>query len=313
MSSSHGNLKWSDLRTGLIFIIGLIVAGVLLLIVGKNSPVINKFIDLKIFVQDIEGLAENNFVAISGKKVGTVQAMTIKERNDTIGVEVVMSVRAEFQKVITKDSKAKIKPLGVLGDKYVDITLGSGEYVSDGDFLPVEKDLGLADITTEGVKLIRSLNEVLEKINRGEGTLGKLITSSELVDKLTRTVENLERVSESLSSNRGLAGRLMNDSELANRFAGIVKDLESITASLREGKGSMGKLLVDESFYNNLNATTKRLDSLVLGLQNPSGTIGKLTTDSLLYHNLNRSAIALDSLLRDLKANPNRYINVRVF
>ena len=313
MSSSRGNLRWSDLRTGLIFIIGLIVAGVLLLIVGKNSPVINKFIDLKIFVQDIEGLAENNFVAISGKKVGTVQAMTIKERNDTIGVEVVMSVRAEFQKVITKDSKAKIKPLGVLGDKYVDITLGSGEYVSDGDFLLVEKDLGLADITTEGVKLIRSLNEVLEKINRGEGTLGKLITSSELVDKLTRTVENLERVSESLSSNRGLAGRLMNDSELANRFAGIVKDLESITTSLREGKGSMGKLLVDESFYNNLNSTTKRLDSLVLRLQNPSGTIGKLTTDSLLYHNLNRSAIALDSLLRDLKANPNRYINVRVF
>jgi phospholipid/cholesterol/gamma-HCH transport system substrate-binding protein len=313
MSSSRGNLQWRDLRTGLIFIIGLIVAGVLLLIVGKNSPVINKFIDLKIFVQDIEGLAENNFVAISGKKVGTVQAMTIKERNDTIGVEVVMSVRAEFQKVITKDSKAKIKPLGVLGDKYVDITLGSGEHVSDGDFLQVEKDLGLADLTSEGVKLIRSLNEVFEKINRGEGTLGKLITSSELVDKLTRTAENLEHVSQSLSSNRSLAGRLMNDSELANRFTRIVKDLESITASLRDGKGSMGKLLVDESFYNNLNSTTKRLDSLILGLQNPSSTIGKLTTDSLLYHNLNRSSIALDSLLRDLKANPNRYINVRVF
>ncbi|MGQ9806041.1 MAG: MlaD family protein [Chlorobiales bacterium] len=313
MSSSYGNLKWSDLRTGLIFIIGLIVAGILLLIVGKNSPVVNRFIDLKIFVQDIEGLAENNFVAISGKKVGTVQAMTIKERNDTIGVEVVMSVRAEFQSVITKDSKAKIKPLGVLGDKYVDITLGTGDPVSDGDYLPVEKDLGLADITTEGVKLIRSLNEVLEKINRGEGTLGKLITSSELVDKLTRTAENLERVSESLSSNRGLAGRLMNDSELANRFTGIVKDLESITASLREGKGSMGKLLVDESFYNNLNTTTKRLDSLILGLQSPSGTIGKLAADSLLYYNLNRSSIALDSLLRDLKTNPSRYINLRVF
>ncbi len=313
MSSSRGNLQWRDLRTGLIFVIGLIVAAVLLLIVGKNSPVINKFIDLKIFVQDIEGLAENNFVAISGKKVGTVQAMTIKERNDTIGVEVLMSVRAEFQRVITKDSKAKIKPLGVLGDKYVDITLGSGEYVSDGDFLLVEKDLGLADITTEGVKLIRNLNEVLEKVNRGEGTLGKLITSSELVDKLTRTAENLERVSESLASNQGLAGRLMNDPDLANRFARIVKDLEAVTTSLREGKGSMGKLLVDDSFYNNLNTTMKRLDSLVSGLQNPSGTIGKLTTDSLLYHNLNRSSIALDSLLRDLKANPNRYINVRVF
>jgi phospholipid/cholesterol/gamma-HCH transport system substrate-binding protein len=313
MSFSRGNLKWSDLRTGLIFVIGLIVAGVLLLVVGKNSPVINKFIDLKIFVQDIEGLAENNFVAISGKKVGTVQSMTIKERNDTIGVEVVMSVRAEFQSVITKDSKAKIKPLGVLGDKYVDITLGSGDDVSDGDFLLVEKDLGLADITTEGVRLIRSLNEVLEKINRGEGTLGKLIISSELIDKLTRTAENLERVSLSLSSNRGLAGRLMNDSELANRFTGIVKDLESITASLREGKGSMGKFLVDESFYNNLNTTTKRLDSLILGLQSPSGTIGKLAADSLLYYNLNRSSIALDSLLRDLKTNPNRYINLRVF
>ncbi len=313
MSFPHSNLRWRDLRTGLVFVIGLILAAILLLIVGRNSPVINKFITLRIFVQDIEGLTENNFVAISGKKVGTVQALTIKERNDTIGVEVLMSVRAEFQSIITKDSKAKIKPLGVLGDKYVDITLGHSEPVSDGDFLLVEKDLGLADVTTEGVKLIRNLNEVLEKINRGEGTLGKLITSSELMDKLMHTAENLERISTTLASNQGLAGRLMNDPELANRFVNLTKNLESITALLREGKGSMGKLLVEDSFYNNLDSTTKQLNLFISGLQNPSSTLGKLTADSLLYHNLNRAVIALDSLLRDLKANPSRYINVHMF
>lgn len=311
--ASGGNLKWSDLRTGVVFIVGLVVAGVLLLLVGRNSPVVHRFIDLKIFVQDIEGLAENNFVAISGKKVGTVQAMTIKERNDTIGVEVVMSVRAEFQKVITKDSKAKIKPLGVLGDKYVDITLGSGEPVSDGDYLQVEKDVGLGDLTVEGERLIRNLNVLLETINRGEGTLGRLIYSSELIERLERSAEHLERVSASLASSQGLAGRLLNDAELANRFSAIVKDLEAIVASLRQGKGSMGKLLVDDSFYDNLNHATRRLDSLVSSLRNPSGSFGKLASDSALYHNLNRSAIALDSLLRDLKANPSRYINVRVF
>lgn len=311
--ASGGNLKWRDLRTGVVFIVGLVVAGVLLLLVGRNSPVVNRFIDLKIFVQDIEGLAENNFVAISGKKVGTVQAMTIKARNDTIGVEVVMSVRAEFQKVITKDSKAKIKPLGVLGDKYVDIALGSGEPVSDGDYLQVEKDVGLGDLTVEGERLIRNLNALLETVNRGEGTLGRLIYSSELIERLERSAEHLERVSASLASSQGLAGRLLNDAELANRFSAIVKDLEAIVASLRQGKGSMGKLLVDDSFYDNLNAATRRLDSLVSSLRNPSGAIGKLASDSALYHNLNRSAIALDSLLRDLKANPSRYINVRVF
>ncbi|MDW8437980.1 MAG: MlaD family protein [Chloroherpetonaceae bacterium] len=313
MASTSGNLRWRDLRAGVVFVVGLVAAGALLLVVGRNSPVVNRFIDLKIFVQDIEGLAENNFVAISGKKVGTVQSMTIKERNDTIGVEVVMSVRAEFQKVITKDSKAKIKPLGVLGDKYVDITLGSGEPVSDGDFLAVEKDIGLADVTVEGERLIRNLNALLEKINRGEGTIGKLIRSSELVDRLERAAENLERVSASLASNQGLAGRLINDAELGNRFSAVAKDLETITASLREGKGTAGKLLVDESLYANLNGATKRLDSLVSSWRNPSGSIGKLAADSTLYHNLNRVAIALDSLLRDLKANPNRYINVRVF
>ncbi|MCS6990197.1 MAG: MlaD family protein [Chloroherpetonaceae bacterium] len=313
MASTSGNLRWRDLRAGVVFVVGLVAAGALLLVVGRNSPVVNRFIDLKIFVQDIEGLAENNFVAISGKKVGTVQSMTIKERNDTIGVEVVMSVRAEFQKVITKDSKAKIKPLGVLGDKYVDITLGSGEPVSDGDFLAVEKDIGLADVTVEGERLIRNLNALLEKINRGEGTIGKLIRSSELVDRLERAAENLERVSASLASNQGLAGRLINDAELGNRFSAVAKDLETITASLREGKGTAGKLLVDESLYANLNGATKRLDSLVSSWRNPSGSIGKLAADSTLYHNLNRVAIALDSLLRDLKANPNRYINVRMF
>ena len=58
-------LKWSDLRTGIFFLLGLGFAAYLGLVVGKNSSLFTGVTTIKVLSQDVQGLAENNFVSVS--------------------------------------------------------------------------------------------------------------------------------------------------------------------------------------------------------------------------------------------------------
>ena len=42
-------------------------------------------------------------------------------------------------------------------------------------------------------------------------------------------------------------------------------------------------------------------------------TVGKLLKDTLLYRDLRGLVTQADSVLADLKANPKKYINLRIF
>lgn len=313
-TSPTGGTGWRNLRTGILFFFGLLLAAWLGLFIGKNTGILSRHDKALLFVPDIKGLTEGNMVSISGKKVGTVDNMTLVQRNDTSGVLIELKIRSEYFGLITKDSKATIRAIGVLGDKYIDITLGrSREMLSDGGFLDAGIAPGLEELTESALKTMDSFEEMSAKINRGEGTIGKLISSDELSTKLLKTASNLEAATNKITTGKGLAARLVNDEELSARVSAMVTDLSDLSGSLKAGKGSLGKLMVDESFYNHLHSIAERSDSLLNRLNNPQGSIGKLSRDARLYDNLNQTIISLDSLLRDLKQNPGRYVKVSLF
>lgn len=306
-------INWKNLRTGLLFVSGIVLAAVLGLVIGKNTSLLSGLTNVYIFVQDVQGLAENNFVSVSGKKVGTVSTMKFTTRNDTQGVVVKLLIRSEFEELITKDSKAKIKSLGVLGDKYIDITPGIGQPIREGDFITVVSEPGLDQLTTSALDVMNKLGDLLDKVNKGEGTVGKLVTSTELIDRLNSTAANLDKTTNRLANGNGIVAKMINDEQLANNVASLVTNLNGLSRSLKNGEGSLGKLMTDDTFYKNLNAVSARADSLIARLENPKGTLGRLSNDPALYENLNRTVNSLDSLVTDLKRNPERYVKLSLF
>lgn len=311
---TSGGVQWRNLRTGILFTLGVAVMAVLALVIGKNTSALSKKVTYKLFVPDIGGLAENNLVSVAGKKVGTVLSLDFASPNDTtIGVEVTLLINQEYAYLFREGSRATITGRGVLGDKLVAVVPGHGKPLASGSYLEYEASTGLETVLGSVAHTIDSVNILLSKINRGEGTLGKLLTSEELLQRLSQTASNLERATASLTQGEGLVPRLLNDRSLASKVESITRNLDDISLSLKKGDGSLGKFLVDDSFYKNLNAVTQRLDTLLTRLDNPNGTLGKLTSDAALYKNLNSTAAALDSLLNDLRKNPSRYVTIRVF
>jgi phospholipid/cholesterol/gamma-HCH transport system substrate-binding protein len=63
----------------------------------------------------------------------------------------------------------------------------------------------------------------------------------------------------------------------------------------------------------NLDGTTTSLRGLLARIDRGEGTLGRLSTDDALYVNMNRAAESLAALVDDIRANPNRYINISIF
>jgi phospholipid/cholesterol/gamma-HCH transport system substrate-binding protein len=62
-----------------------------------------------------------------------------------------------------------------------------------------------------------------------------------------------------------------------------------------------------------LASTTKSMGVILKKIEQGQGTFGKMANDTILYHNLNEAMIEMRRLAADIRANPGRYINVKVF
>ena len=151
-------LKWSDLKTGIFFIFGIGFAAYLGLVIGKNTNMFSGTTTVKILSRDVQGLAENNFVSVSGKKIGTVSKMNFVNNKESLYVVAELKLKEEYATLVTKDAKATIKSLGVLGDKYVDIMTGKGPPVKDGDFLTLDTEEGMANLTGKASQAFGKIN-----------------------------------------------------------------------------------------------------------------------------------------------------------
>ena len=73
-----------------------------------------------------------------------------------------------------------------------------------------------------------------------------------------------------------------------------------------------GKLATDQELYNRLNSMADRLDKLTAALNQGEGTAGQLLHDKQLYENMNGAVTELHNLVKDIRADPKRYLNVKV-
>ncbi|HVK36928.1 MAG TPA: MlaD family protein [Candidatus Kapabacteria bacterium] len=309
----------------MLFLFGLVLIATLGLVINRNTGVLSSHRTLRFVVDDIKGLAEGNPVQIAGMKVGSVTGMEFTREGARRGVEVRLSIQSEHFDMISADSRAVIKQVGMLGDKIVEIQIGSlAASVADGATLPVLAASGLSEAMDSGMETLssvgsisRRLDGLLTKVDRGEGSLGRLMTTTELVDELTGTVADLRKVTGRLSEGDGALWRALEDRRMAEDFSRTIASLDQMSGELRQvsqsinaGRGTIGKLVRNDSLYDDLRGTARHADSMIVGLAEP---INSFAPGSQLYSNLNRSIEALDSLLSDMKKRPSRYVQFSVF
>ena len=112
-----------------------------------------------------------------------------------------------------------------------------------------------------------SLRNILARMERGEGILGKLTVDTpeaqSIIDSVRGTVEAMEAIADKIDKGDGPLPRLINDAELADRVDTSLARLESVLAKVDEGEGALPKLLNDP-------ATAKQVDDTLAELHQAS-------------------------------------------
>ncbi len=193
------------IKTGSFVIVSLLLLLGLIFIIGKQKNLFSSTFLVYAQFRNIGGTREGNFVRFAGINIGSVE--TINIINDTT-VQLGLNIDKKIQRYIKKDAIASIGSDGLMGDKLILIAAANSAspVVKDGDMLsstnPINIDKimnNLAKISDNATVLTEGLADIMEKINTGKGTIGRLLTDDNMAKKLEHTIETANQTASSIT------------------------------------------------------------------------------------------------------------------
>lgn len=259
----------SGAKLGIFIFIGsvLLVIGIFLL--GNKEALFSPTFTVKAYFDNIEGLRNGAPVRLGGIDVGSVKSIEIVK--DTTGkVEVAMRLLTEIKQFIRTDTRASIETEGLVGNKVVILEIGSStaDLIDEGGTIKSKEPIGFTAVIeeTQGImnytkEMTKSMSEIFEKINRGEGTVGKILTDEKLYNQATELtrqadqslgaiITELEKVTEIF---KGLGSGV---SEVITNVNRLVTEVDTIIYDVGKGRGMLGQVLVEGSKYDSLFTAT---------------------------------------------------------
>ena len=323
-------ITWDQLKVGAVILVALVIMGVAILKLGQSAHLFTARYQLVSFVPNTAGLRVGGQVTVAGQLAGAVKSIEFLPVDaDTMkNLRITIEVDRDVQSQVRRDSQAKLKTLGLLGDKVFDITPGTPRFpaLNDGDTLRLGEALDYEAVLVQAsgaldqvVSLTGSLQKVADGVVQGEGTVGQLLTNRDLFDNLNSTLATTNTLMARLQNPRGTVGQLLNDPTLYNNLNRVLASADTLVAQLEtgisSGRGNVGKLLKDDQLYTRLLSAVTGVDTLVTTMSKGNGAVKRLFTDEQFYNELLKSVTSLNEVLTDVRRDPRRYTRglIRVF
>jgi phospholipid/cholesterol/gamma-HCH transport system substrate-binding protein len=194
-------------RLGLFVVGGFAIFIIAIFIIGKQKNLFNPVFKLTTTFNNVSGLQIGNNVRFSGINIGIVDNIQIVNDSTVI---VDMLIKKDVWQFIKSDCGVVIGSEGIIGDRLIIITQGSSDapLAIEGEHLkskePIETDAIITslNVTAKNSEIIsRQLAEIMIKINKGKGTLGRLIQDTIIAENLNQTIVNLKKSSKGLDEN----------------------------------------------------------------------------------------------------------------
>lgn len=278
-----------------------IVAAVVMFYGMRYLKGINSFKEGQFFYlscDKVDGLAVSSHVTLHGLKVGMVRQMEYDP--STKQIVVLLNIYDSDLKIPT-DSRISVQS-DLLGTADVVLEIG------DSQTCYQPWDTIQAPAASPG--LLEKADPIVEQINSLMPKIDTLISGINVLVNESKMQESLLQIN-TLTQHLNMTVNQLNQL-LRKDVPGIISNLESTTANL-DTLTQQAKEANIRQLLENTNATIMQANQLLSQMQNPDGTVGKMLNTSELHDQLNRTIADVDSLINDIKANPKRYIHIKVF
>ncbi len=346
----------AQLRVGILGIIALFFITLLIFLLTGSTDFFTHKVWLHAYTSDAAGLTSGAPVRINGIQAGKVRNVALSgEHNPQRSIKIDFQVDGDKLNDIPADSQATVDSDNLLGStKFLSITQGtSAQRIQEGATMLSANTQQFDQLVKQGFGVLDSAQAILAKIEdvvnsiqSGKGTIGKFLVDPTLYNSLEQTVVQVQKLTSTLDSNKGTLGRLVNDDSLyvqaqsvITRLDGIEKGLENgqgsaglllkdpklyndldhdlnqlnqILANLQQGKGTMGELLASDKVGGQISATLDKLDVTLDKVNSGQGTIGQLLVNPQLYDSLNGTTQELHGVLKEIRTDPKKYLTIHL-
>ncbi|HYV41214.1 MAG TPA: MlaD family protein [Thermoanaerobaculia bacterium] len=319
-------------RVGIVVLIALFAVMIGIFMVGQRAHLFVKKFPYETRFDSASGLVAGNPVRLNGVTVGNVLEVILSPDPADRTVRVVYDVDRRAAPRLRKGTRAAIKTIGLLGDKYIELEGGTAEEpeIEIGGTIPPAPGAGIEKLLEGGGDLIadlsgiaRSLKNILARTEQGKGFLGALTTDSEesarLGNNLTATLTSLNSILRKVDAGQGLVGKLLIDQkygkETGDSLQAAIRSVQNVFGKIDEGlrsnDGVLAALLTDPegkkkvyTLLDNLTTAAGSLGNAVGQLEKGDGTLAILLRDEKFgkefTQNLRSFSKSLDSIGRKL-------------
>lgn len=289
-----------EVKIGLAFIVALFVLyfGINFL---KGLNIFKPSNSYTVEFNNVSGILIADAVTINGLKVGQVFDLRLNPddpKTALVDIHLGKGIKIPVGSKVLHDA-------GMISNSTLIIEPAEGvtEYYKESDLIKGEKKSGLTDVAARVVPKVEDLIPKLDSI----------LHSIQLLAADPALKQTLTNVSV-------LSGELANSTRQVNSLLTTLnKDLPAISQNLVATTGNIEQLSYQVkgidlvSTFNKLDTTMSNVQYLSTKLKSPDNSLGLLLNDRKMYDEINGTLENASLLLEDVKLNPSKYVNVKVF
>lgn len=247
------------------------------------------------------GLKNGQPVLLAGVNIGFVSKVELIPDGTLL---VTMAVEKEYQ--IPEGTTAAVEPNGIFGDQLIALSpqLRVTTYLAQGDTIPTgEGTPTTGDVLTKADSIAAEVEVIATAVRSEFVTGGGIAELRKATTELTALITQLTAVAADQS--RELS---QTHAQLRSTLAAVDSTVvDSTLRAFRTTSANLAQLSAD------FEQTRAQLGSILTKVDSGNGTAGRLLNDPTIYARVDSLLLRLDALVLDVKTNPRRYINLRVF
>src|SRR5580704_625337 len=249
-----------EFKVGAFVLVGLAALGALVVQFGRLGEGFKHYYPITVRFSDASGLLKGSDVLLGGARIGKVAdgPRLVREGN---GVLVPLKIYDYIK--IPEMSKFTVGSSGLLGDRFVSVTMPSGtptKFLSPNTTLNGARETGIDDLTREGGALVGDLRGVVQKIDTTVTRLNDDMLSKETAENLKSSVAHLNEATSAFAESAKKFGPVVDKADSAmDSTKKAADDLQKVLSSATQGKGLLATLLTNQELANDLRALVSNM------------------------------------------------------
>jgi len=291
-----------EVKVGFTIVVAIILF-VGMMVVLKNVSIHERGYRINVQVNDAAGILKGDPVSIAGVQIGRVENIWLENN------QVFMRLWINNKYKLSEDSRAFIKTLSVMGEKYVAIQPGNSKILlQEGDTIPGIAIGDVTEIAADAQPIILNLKKIIQQL--------KEVLNDATKQNIRQTLYHVQQLSQNLDGVINQTGKSLDKS--ARNIEVFSQNLKLLS---QKNKASMDSIVINlnkssREFARSserLSCTIKNLEDITNRIKSQKGTMGKLVYDERLYQHLDSLLVNTNKLILDIQKNPKKYLKISLF